>query len=53
MAEAALRDEDEWNERLESGSVDSLTQNFYRSFAEGGCSKNIDDKVSCTSQRAS
>lgn len=35
MAEAECRDEEEWNERLENESVQSLSRSFYESFARG------------------
>ena len=35
MAEAARRYDEEWNERLENESVQSLSRSFYKSFAKG------------------
>lgn len=47
MAEAERRYDEEWNERLESESVQSLSRSFYKSFAKGHYSGDCGE-TACT-----
>ncbi|CAM9986920.1 unnamed protein product, partial [Ectocarpus sp. 8 AP-2014] len=44
VMEARRKNEDDWQESLESGSVHSLSRSFYDSFVKGNCSGSVAGK---------
>ncbi|CAM9847508.1 unnamed protein product [Ectocarpus sp. 4 AP-2014] len=49
VTEARRKNEDDWQDSLESESVHSLSRSFYDSFAKGNCSGSVAGKVSPSS----